>query len=190
MLQWFEEFFKDEDVGDLEQEVTESMERVQGLYLAAQEGVQQSHKVKALYTPSLHLINISLQRHTSILAANVTKTMLAEQAGAGKPLDLAATFVEHRKLIDSLSKGYPSKSMKLFVAMSTLIATEDYQNLAHILWQNCLLDNVDSSSTASACFLLMQCAERNPMDLLAVVEVDMQTLVVSHVPLLVLLIDE
>jgi len=119
-----------------------------------------------------------------MLAANVTKTVLAEQAGAGMPLDLAATFVEHRKLIDSLSKSYPSKSMKLFVAMSTLITTEDYQSLGPILWQQCLLDNVDSSSTASACFLLMQCAERNPMDLLAVIEVDMQTSVASHVLLL------
>ena len=47
-LRWFEEFFRDEDAGDLEHEVTDSMERVQGLYLAAQEGVQQSHKVKPL----------------------------------------------------------------------------------------------------------------------------------------------
>jgi hypothetical protein len=120
-----------------------------------------------------------------MLAANVTKTVLVEQAGAGKALDLAATFVEHRKLIDSLSKGYPAKSTKLFVAMSTMIATEDYQSLGPILWQHCLLDNVDSSLTASACFLLMQCAEKNPMDLLAVIEVDMQTLVASHGPLLV-----
>jgi len=111
-----------------------------------------------------------------MLAAGVSKTILAEQAGAGKPLDIAATFVEHRRLIDSLSKGYPPKSMKLFVAVSTLIANEDYQILGPILWQHCMLDNVDSSLTASACFLLMQCAERNPMDLLAVIEVDMQTL--------------
>jgi len=47
-LRWFEEFFKDADIGDLEQEVTDSMERVQGLYLAAQEGVQQSHMVKPI----------------------------------------------------------------------------------------------------------------------------------------------
>lgn len=49
-LRWFEEFFADEYIGDLEQEVTDSMERVQGLYLAAQEGIQQSHKVKLLST--------------------------------------------------------------------------------------------------------------------------------------------
>lgn len=116
--------------------------------------------------------------------------MLAEEAGAGNPLDLAATFVEHRKLIDSLSKGYPSKSMKLFVAVSILIATEDYQGLGPILWQHCLLDNVDLSSTASACFLLMQCAERNPLDFLAVIEVDMQTLVISHAPLFISLTGE
>jgi hypothetical protein len=123
-----------------------------------------------------------------MLAASVAKTILAEQAGTGKPLDIAATFVEHRKLIDSLSKGYPSKSLKLFVAMSTLIAKDDYRTLGPILWQHCMLDNTDSSLTASACFLLMQCAERNPMDLLAVIEVDMQTSVTSLLSLLMLLI--
>jgi len=52
-LRWFEEFFADEDVGgDLEQEVNDSMERVQGLYLAAQEGIQQSRKVKLFSTCS------------------------------------------------------------------------------------------------------------------------------------------
>ena len=64
-------------------------------------------------------------------------------------LDLAATFVRHRKLIDSLSKGYVAKSLKLFVAMSSLISSEDSVKLAPLLWQDCLLDNVDSSLTAS-----------------------------------------
>ncbi|KDR79961.1 hypothetical protein GALMADRAFT_242128 [Galerina marginata CBS 339.88] len=158
-LQWFNIFFADEDLGDLEQDVTDSMERVQGLYMAAQEGVQQSNK-----------------RHTStIFAMTAYKAIPVAEAVAGKPLDLAATFVEHRKLIDSLSKGYPSKALKLFVTMSTLIAEEDYRSLGPLLWEHCLLDNADSSSTASACFLLMQCAEKTPLDLLAVIEVDLQT---------------
>ncbi|KAF8965019.1 hypothetical protein BDZ97DRAFT_1813196 [Flammula alnicola] len=157
-LQWFDVFFADEYIGDLEQDVTVAVERVQGLYTAARAGVQQSHK-----------------RHTSMLAATIDKSVPADQSAAGKDLDLAATFVEHRKLIDSLSKGYPHKAMKLFVAVSTIIPTEDYKNLGPLLWQHCLLDNVDSSSTASACFLLMQCAERTPMDVLAVMEVDLQT---------------
>jgi len=65
------------------------------------------------------------------------------------PLDLAATFVEHRKLIDSLSKGYISRIMKLFVAVSPLISVEDYRRLGPTLWQHCLLDNTDTSSNPS-----------------------------------------
>jgi len=43
---WFEVFSADEHIGDLEQEVTDSVERVQGLYMAAQDGVQQINKVR------------------------------------------------------------------------------------------------------------------------------------------------
>ena len=101
------------------------------------------------------LTGSSLQRHTSILAAGVTRD---RQARGNYPTS-RPPFVEHRKLIDSLSKGYPSKSMKFFVAMSALIAKDDYRILGPILWQHCLLNNADSSLTTSAYFLLMQCAE-------------------------------
>ncbi|KAF8905252.1 hypothetical protein CPB84DRAFT_1814223 [Gymnopilus junonius] len=157
-LQWFNIFFADEDNGNLEQDVADSVERILELYNAAREGVQSSHK-----------------RHTSMLASSVSRSISGTQSGGGKPLDLAATFVEHQKLLDSLSKGYPSKAMKLFVTMSTFIAEEDYHTLGPLLWQHCLYDNVDPSSTASACFLLMQCAEKMPIDLLAIIQVDLQT---------------
>jgi hypothetical protein len=73
---------------------------------------------------------------------------------AMKVLDLAATFVEHRKLIDSLSKGYIPRAMKLFVTLSILISTEDYRRLGTTLWQHCLLDNVDTPATASVSHLI------------------------------------
>ena len=44
-VKWFDDFCADDYLGNLEQEVTESVERVQGLYMAAQAGVQQIHKV-------------------------------------------------------------------------------------------------------------------------------------------------
>lgn len=70
-----------------------------------------------------------------------------------KILDLAATFVEHRKLINSLSKGYIPRVMKLFVTLSVLISTDDYRRLGTILWQQCFLDNDHTSSaTASVSF--------------------------------------
>ncbi|CAA7264275.1 unnamed protein product [Cyclocybe aegerita] len=157
-LQWFDAYCADEHVGDLEQEVTLSVERIQGLYMAAQEGVQQINK-----------------RHISMLLARASSKVIPTEGADPNLLDLAVTFVEHRKLIDSLSKGYISRTMKLFVALSTLISVQDYQNLAPSLWQHSLVDNMDPSSTASACFLLMQCAEKAPLDLQAIIEVDLQT---------------
>lgn len=71
----------------------------------------------------------------------------------GKPLNLGATFAEHKKFIASLSKGYVSKALKLFVTMSTLIDEDEYNILGPLLWEHCLLDNVDASSTASVSVL-------------------------------------
>jgi hypothetical protein len=44
-LSWFHQFWTNDENEELEQEVTESMQRIQGLYAAAQEGVQQNEKV-------------------------------------------------------------------------------------------------------------------------------------------------
>ncbi len=90
-----------------------------------------------------------MQRHTSMLAVSSVKAELMESIGVNRPLDLAATFVEHRKLIDSLSKGYIPRTLKLFVAVSPLISVEDYRRLGPTLWQHCLLDNADTSSNPS-----------------------------------------
>lgn len=82
-----------------------------------------------------------------MLAATASKA--ASNLGSGKTFDLAATFAENEKLLKSLSKGYTPKAMKLFVALSALIVEEDYHTLGPLLWQHCLLDNIDASSTAS-----------------------------------------
>lgn len=84
-----------------------------------------------------------------MLAAAGSKTVSVGQSESGKPLDLTATFADHKKLIASLSKGYVSKALKLFVTMSTLIDEDEYNLLGPLLWEHCLLDNKDSSSTAS-----------------------------------------
>ena len=44
------------------------------------------------------------------------------------PLDLPPTFVEHQELIESLSKGYVLKSLKLFVSSSANIPPNDYKD--------------------------------------------------------------
>jgi len=84
-----------------------------------------------------------------MLAAMSPKPQLLEGNEDNKQLDLAATFDENRKFIDSLSRGFPPRILKLFVTMSVLIRDEDYQQLGQILWANFLMDNADPSLTAS-----------------------------------------
>lgn len=101
--------------------------------------------------------NDVLQRHTSILAANVAKIVSAQSSESLKTLDLAATFEEHKKLIDSLSNGYIPKALKLLVAISPLLSPQDYETLGPLLWEHCLLDNEDASLTASVCMIFFGC---------------------------------
>jgi hypothetical protein len=89
-----------------------------------------------------------------MLAKTILKAGPEKSTESDKVLDLAATFVEHRKLIDSLSKGYIPRAMKLFVALSLLISTEDYRRLGTTLWQHCLLDSVDTSATPSVSYFI------------------------------------
>ena len=65
------------------------------------------------------------------------------------PLDLPSTFVEHQELLESLSKGYVPKALKLFVSLSAIITPDDYKHLGPLLWEYCLDLNVGSSSTTS-----------------------------------------
>ena len=64
-------------------------------------------------------------------------------------LDLPALFESKKPLLDGLLKGFPSKALKLFVVVSTMLNEADYRRIAPILWENGLMDTVDASTTAS-----------------------------------------
>ena len=81
--------------------------------------------------------------------ATMRTTLVEPNSDEEKPLDLPSTFVEHLELIESLSKGYIPKAMKLFVSLSAIITPDDYKDLGPLLWENCLEPNVGSSSTSS-----------------------------------------
>jgi hypothetical protein len=63
--------------------------------------------------------------------------------------DFASSFAQHKVLIDSLSKGFASRAMKLFVTMSSLLEDEDYRRLGPLIWEHGLVDHIDTSATAS-----------------------------------------
>ena len=83
------------------------------------------------------------------MLSTMKTTLVDPNSDEVKPLDLPSTFVEHQELIESLSKGYVPKAMKLFASLSAIITPDDYQHLGPLLWEYCLEPNICSSSTAS-----------------------------------------
>ena len=73
----------------------------------------------------------------------------------GTTIRLAAIFVSKSALLGSLAKGFVVKAMKLFVTMSTLLTSSDFQRLGPYLWKHVRNEN-DSSSTTSVCFSFVQ----------------------------------
>jgi hypothetical protein len=84
-------------------------------------------------------------------------TLVDPNSDEVKPLDLPSTFVEHRKLIESLSKGYVLKALKLFVSLSAIITPDDYQHLGPFLWDYCLEPNAGSSTASVRPFVQLLC---------------------------------
>ncbi|RDB29723.1 hypothetical protein Hypma_014167 [Hypsizygus marmoreus] len=161
VVAWYTDFGVDDDVGqDPEEEENQTIGQIQGLYAAAQDGVRSTHQ----------------RRSTMLLSKSVEKMHHAskEDGANEKGADLAALFVAKQTLLLSLSKGFVAKVMKLLVAMSTLLTSNDYRRLSPHLWDQIDSDG-DSSLTSAVCFLIMQCAEKTPMDILAVMEIDLQS---------------
>ncbi|KAG6915507.1 hypothetical protein DXG01_011132 [Tephrocybe rancida] len=157
VVDWYVDLYAD-DGPDPEEEEKSTIGQIQGLYAAAHDGVQ----------------SIPQRRSTMLLSQSLQKSHSADDATSLGSTDLVALFVQKETLIKSISKGFAGKAMKLLVAMSTLLTVSEYRRLGPFLW-SLLQNDGDASLTAAVCFLIMQCAEKTPMDLLAVIEVDMQS---------------
>ncbi|KAG5646355.1 hypothetical protein DXG03_003678 [Asterophora parasitica] len=158
IVNWYIDVNMDDEIGqDPEVEEKSTIGQLQGLYAAAQDGVRS--------TPQ--------RRSTMLLSKSLQKSHSMDEFSLEASADLVAMFVRKEPLMTSLSKGFVSKAMKLLVTMSTLLTANDYRRLGPFVWDQ-LQTGDDPSLTASLCFILMQCAEKTPMDLVAIIEVDLQ----------------
>ncbi|KAF5379141.1 hypothetical protein D9615_005965 [Tricholomella constricta] len=159
IVDWYIDTSVDDEIGqDPEEEEKSTIGQLQGLYAAAQDGVRS--------TPQ--------RRSTMLLSRSLHRSHSTDDVSPETSADLVALFVRKEALVTSLSKGFVAKAMKLLVTMSTLLTSNDYERLGPFLWDQ-LQTGDDSSLTAALCFLIMQCAERTPMDILAIIEVDLQS---------------
>lgn len=60
-------------------------------------------------------------------------------------------------LVDSLSKGFVPRALKLLVAVSALLSPDDYRRIGPLLWEHSL-SGIDSSTltSVSPCSLLFR----------------------------------
>ncbi|KAJ3934148.1 MAG: hypothetical protein NXY57DRAFT_995571 [Lentinula lateritia] len=112
------------------------------------------------------------RRSTAILSPTPTSGTFVDENV--KNIGLAAIFAQRTPILEAMYKGFEARALKLLVAMSSLIHLDDYRRIGTILWQQHLEDN-DPRTLSSICFLVMQCAEKNPHDLLANIEIDLQS---------------
>ncbi|KAG8934319.1 hypothetical protein FRC02_010176 [Tulasnella sp. 418] len=75
-------------------------------------------------------------------------------------------------LLASLPSRLATATLMLLVAVCGLISPEEHKILSPVLWRHYLGDN-DKSLVAPTCFLLMQCSEKAPNDLVNMVQNDL-----------------
>ncbi|KAJ8514624.1 hypothetical protein ONZ45_g7844 [Pleurotus djamor] len=147
----------DEALEQLEKDLQESNEKIRDIYQFAQEGSQAQHN-----------------RRSTLLLSPTTKDTFGGDSLNASEGDISALLEKRKTLLDSLSKGFHLRALKLFVVVSSLLSGSDLCRLAHPLWEH-HIDSPNMKVTAPACFLIMQCAEKEPLEITATLEVDLRS---------------
>jgi hypothetical protein len=108
---------------------------------------------------------------------------------SGETLNLPEKLNSTLKFLSSLAKGFLPRAIKLLVTVSAMLTPSDWEQVAPLVWRNgLLLDGVHDATAGSSgdggkktksmlplvCFLVMQCAEKNPSKFGIMVEFDLQ----------------
>ncbi|KAL0573630.1 hypothetical protein V5O48_008326 [Marasmius crinis-equi] len=155
---WFVNYHKDRDA--LEDEMANEIALIQQMYALAEEGTRPTHQK---------------HRSTLILTPAIDGHFNASQSN-GQLTGLAAVFGEKSDLLNGIGKGFARRALKLMVTMSAIITADDYTKIGTLLWEHHMDEGDPNIDPSQVCFLLNQCAEKTPMDLLANIEVDLRSL--------------
>ncbi|KAG7448488.1 uncharacterized protein BT62DRAFT_929572 [Guyanagaster necrorhizus] len=150
IVSWYIDYHNDPEQDAFNDEVNDAVTIIQSLFVMAQDA--HSHK----------------RRSTRLLSFVLDPAIPNANNGS----EIFSVLSQRSKLIKSLSKGYISRAMKLLVTMSLLLTPENMRRIGPIVWQH-YLDETETSVLASACYLIMQCAEKTSVDLQALVETDL-----------------
>ncbi|KAJ7185784.1 hypothetical protein C8R46DRAFT_937409 [Mycena filopes] len=160
MVSWFAASQEESQLNDdSDLEIIDAVAQIQGLYAAARDNVGGS----------------SRQRHRNTMA------MSAAYDGAFNPnpsteprAGISEVFAEKEQLVRSLGKGFTPKALKLLVTMSAMLSTDDFLRIGPLVWEHHLA-GTDPSGISAACFLVMQCAEKTPHEMVVLMEFDLRS---------------
>ncbi|KAF9062414.1 hypothetical protein BDP27DRAFT_1368816, partial [Rhodocollybia butyracea] len=156
-VDWFIAYQKAHFDDDSDLVTSQAIQQIQDLYALTQTGGRSS----------------SNHRSTAVFSLTPTRNTFTEGA-EDKGIGMAAIFSQRTPILDAMARGFEARALKLLVAMSGLIRPEESKRIGNVLWKKHLEDN-DPKILSAICFLVMQCAEKNPDDLLASIEVDLRS---------------
>ncbi|KAF7326044.1 RRM domain-containing protein [Mycena kentingensis (nom. inval.)] len=114
-------------------------------------------------------------RSTVVMSASYDGGFNANGSGNNEAkIGLPSVFLQKAPLVSGLSRGFVHKALKLLVTMATLLTTDDFVTLGPLVWEHHLADT-DTSIVSSACFLVMQCAEKTPDEMMVLMEFDFRS---------------
>ncbi|KIY73014.1 hypothetical protein CYLTODRAFT_366316 [Cylindrobasidium torrendii FP15055 ss-10] len=151
IVTWFEDYHNHEYEDYFEDEVESAIDALKNIYAMLQN--TRGHNPKTRKSTLLSVVVDTPRRSTLVIPS----------------------APQENKLLVSLAKGYISRIMKLLVTVALMLGPEDLSRIGVNIWEN-HLDDRESSTIASACFLVMQAAEKAPIDLQATIEVNLGSL--------------
>ncbi|KIY53518.1 hypothetical protein FISHEDRAFT_33189, partial [Fistulina hepatica ATCC 64428] len=170
-VSWFAEYYRSPEVMILtDLQVPETISQISQLQNLIKQGGRTNNQAGIIYLNEDHLDAESHQRRSTMVLSptsdsrSPTQNNVTEEVGVPK---------DH--LMASLAKGFVPKILKLLVSVAVLLSANEFRIIAPIVWNN-NLDLTDPTVVASACFMLMQCADKAFADLKAILEADLQSL--------------
>ncbi|KAK7044859.1 RRM domain-containing protein [Favolaschia claudopus] len=159
LVAWFAESHEETQLNDdSDLEIIDAVAQIQGIYAAARDNVGSSRQK---------------QRGTLVFSAAYDGGFNSN--GSNEPkAGISSAFAEKEQLVLSLGKGFEPKALKLLVTMSTLLSADDLLRIGPLVWEH-HLTHTDASSVSAACFLVMQCAERTPQEMVVHIEFDLRS---------------
>ncbi|KDQ15355.1 hypothetical protein BOTBODRAFT_131132 [Botryobasidium botryosum FD-172 SS1] len=141
---------------DVIQELKSTLSRVRTIHGAASERRESKH----MRNPSLNLLSPAVSPY--------------DTAPSTGPMTGSQTAVDRERVRASLPARLPVATLSLLVLQSSLLTPSDYHDLNPLLWSQFLEDR-DAAVVGSACFLLMQSAEKAPVEITDMIVADMSS---------------